>query len=509
MITKAQKSLEQKLKEYKKRFLVREHGNLVETGTRMMVDKFLTKILGYAEIEEIKPEYRVSDFDGGRVDYVVEVDGKIYFIVEAKPLGSKLDKKPLKQLATYALEMTVDWGLLTDGSTFKLYKLSGKGPISERKVFEHNIREEENLLEIGKDIMLLAKTNAHTNKLERHWKKIEAQKRAEQKRSKAEEDISLKELLFNESVLGAVRRVMKQQTEHPFSKEEAREFLEKWILIPVEGISPKRAAERKIVSHTGSAQSKNHSIEDYRWLALGSPTRQLFDLLNKQIEAIDSEGVQKKFLQWGIRYIWKGKKFIFLAPRSYGIGIHLLLPHHQLRDPEQKTWAVWDGNGAKMKVIQESDIPYALQLIRQLLEGAGAKREAERKIASHTGPAQSKNYSIENHKFLARGSSTRRLFDLLSKKIKDIDPERVQESVRQAVIHYKRDGKGFVDLQDLASGLNVYLYIPHAQLRDPERKTWDVSQKGQVSDGETKMKVAQEADILYVMEELIPQLLKK
>ena len=42
------------LKDYKKRYLTKDIGDLDESGTRIMINTFLTSILGYQELEEIK-----------------------------------------------------------------------------------------------------------------------------------------------------------------------------------------------------------------------------------------------------------------------------------------------------------------------------------------------------------------------------------------------------------------------------------------------------------------------
>ena len=52
-----QKKINEALKKYSKKYL---HGRLTEldeSGTRLMINEFLTDVLGYAPIEEIKTEY--------------------------------------------------------------------------------------------------------------------------------------------------------------------------------------------------------------------------------------------------------------------------------------------------------------------------------------------------------------------------------------------------------------------------------------------------------------------
>lgn len=60
MLTKAkQKQLFSSLKYYNKQFLKKANPDLDESGTRLMINSFLTDVLGYAPIEEVKTEYMI------------------------------------------------------------------------------------------------------------------------------------------------------------------------------------------------------------------------------------------------------------------------------------------------------------------------------------------------------------------------------------------------------------------------------------------------------------------
>lgn len=48
------------LKDYKKRYITKNIGDLDESGTRIMINTFLTTILGYQELEDIKTEYMIK-----------------------------------------------------------------------------------------------------------------------------------------------------------------------------------------------------------------------------------------------------------------------------------------------------------------------------------------------------------------------------------------------------------------------------------------------------------------
>ena len=58
------------LKKYSKKYLNANLNELDESGTRIMINTFLSDVLGYAPIEEIKTEYMIR---GTYADYVVQM----------------------------------------------------------------------------------------------------------------------------------------------------------------------------------------------------------------------------------------------------------------------------------------------------------------------------------------------------------------------------------------------------------------------------------------------------
>ena len=104
--------LKESLKTYKKKYLRKEFSNLDESATRIMTNNFLTEILGYKELEEIKTEYRIkSEY----ADYVVQLKRKKHFVVEVKSIDIDISEKHLRQSLSYAANEGIDWVLLLNG----------------------------------------------------------------------------------------------------------------------------------------------------------------------------------------------------------------------------------------------------------------------------------------------------------------------------------------------------------------------------------------------------------
>ena len=246
MPTTAQiKYLEKKLKEYKKRFLTKECEDLDEASTRLMVNHFLTDILGYAEFEEIKTEYAIS---GGYADYVIQIGRKKHFIIEVKAISLDLSDKHLRQATNYAANEGIDWIFLTNGSSVMLYRVLFNKPISVKRVFKHDIGKEKNLHNASKDIALLTKKSVENKKLEEHWERF-----------KVIEPEGLSKLMYHKSLITCVRRVMREKTGLSFSEMEVLDAMHGLITKQIENTKPIKPIERR----TKKSQTKKpHSEED-------------------------------------------------------------------------------------------------------------------------------------------------------------------------------------------------------------------------------------------------------
>src|ERR1700742_440601 len=108
------------LKAYKKKFLDKNLTELDESGTRLMINSFLSDVLGYLPIEEIKTEYMIK---GTYADYVIQINGVQHFLVEVKALSLQLSEKHLRQTINYGANEGVEWALLTNGRQFDFYKI--------------------------------------------------------------------------------------------------------------------------------------------------------------------------------------------------------------------------------------------------------------------------------------------------------------------------------------------------------------------------------------------------
>lgn len=113
---------------------------------------------------------------------------------------------------------------------------------------------------------------------------------------------------------------------------------------------------------------KAYDLSSYKF---SSDSRELFDILRKEIKALD-ERITEKFNQDYISYMFD-KNFVDIVPLKNGLKLYLNMPFNELqgeknlaRDMTNK--GHWGNGDIEVKLETKEDIPYCLGLIKQVLE---------------------------------------------------------------------------------------------------------------------------------------------
>lgn len=219
------KSLYESLKDYKRKYLRREFSSVDESSTRIMVNYFLTEILGYEELVEIKTEYRIrSEY----ADYVIQLKRKKHFVVEVKSIELDLNEKHLRQSLSYAANEGIDWILLLNGREIQLYKVNFGKPISTTLIFSLDLLKLEDFKRSAPLIWYLTKKSIEKGELDGFWK-----------RTNALEPSNLAKLLYSEDIVKRLRNSLRESTGILFQKEDIAESLCTLITSPVSFPKPK------------------------------------------------------------------------------------------------------------------------------------------------------------------------------------------------------------------------------------------------------------------------------
>lgn len=225
------------LKDYKKRYLSKNIGELDESGTRIMINTFLTSILGYTELEEIKTEFMIK---GTYADYIVQTGGKRHFLVEVKAFSLDLSDKHLRQAINYGANEGIEWAILTNGRQFQFYKILFEKPISEKLVFEIDFTAEDfKVKEAHEDLIHFHRDAVAKKSLSDLWA-----------RHTALEPKRIAGLLFSPHVLSFLRKELKSKYDTRFEDDEIIDALTDVVCneIPAEQLKiPRFKTKKKIL----------------------------------------------------------------------------------------------------------------------------------------------------------------------------------------------------------------------------------------------------------------------
>ena len=187
----------QSIKDYKKKFLDKPLGELDESGTRLLINHFLTEMLGYETLSEVKTEYMIK---GTYADYVIQIGGKRHFLVEVKALSLNLSANHLRQSINYGANEGIDFVLLTNGKVFELYKVLFEKPKSHELIFSLDFSELSNLKVIADQLQYLHKDAVLKKGLDVLWD-----------RHSALSPKNLSKLLFSTEVVKFLQKELKKK----------------------------------------------------------------------------------------------------------------------------------------------------------------------------------------------------------------------------------------------------------------------------------------------------------
>ncbi len=115
---------------------------------------------------------------------------------------------------------------------------------------------------------------------------------------------------------------------------------------------------------------KEKEVYDLNSYKFGSHSRELFDILSKEIKALD-ERITEKFNKMCISYKFD-TNFVSIVPlKNGGLNLYLNMPFYELQDEKnlaKKAKGNYGNGDIEVKLETKENIPYCLRLIKQALE---------------------------------------------------------------------------------------------------------------------------------------------
>ena len=104
-----------------------------EADTVTIITDMLAEVFGYDKYADITSEYAIR---GTYCDLGIKLDGVLQTLIEVKAIGLELKDSHVKQAVDYAANQGVDWVLLTNGITWRVYHVVFAKPIDHELVID-------------------------------------------------------------------------------------------------------------------------------------------------------------------------------------------------------------------------------------------------------------------------------------------------------------------------------------------------------------------------------------
>lgn len=343
--------------------------DLKEYPTRTIFVDPLLQALGWdvRDPDEVQLEY--PTIDGKSVDYAPKLNRKPVLFIEAKPLNDQLtDVKSITQVVGYAANDGVEWCILTNGFTYKVYRSTEKAEAPDKLLFEVSIDPEESegrsvpqiaeqfnrfsrdamargvLDEIGEQIFTTGKIRKALDKLFRD---------PPNNLIKIIRSVVSDESIKPVQIKGALQRLWAQSSEveipslHPVSEE---------------------VGKRGVEHRRGKDYGEDQHIE-------GKPREsvELFRTIDKFCRELDPTTVQRKYLKWYVSYMHGKAIFCCVHLQKSGLRIWLKLDYSHLENPPDYVRDVsrighWGVGDVEIGIDSLEKLQLSKSLIRQSFE---------------------------------------------------------------------------------------------------------------------------------------------
>jgi hypothetical protein len=172
-----------------------------ESDTVTIISDMLNEIFGYDKYTEITSEYAVKKTF---CDLAIKIDGKPLLLIECKSIGLDLKDDFVRQAVDYGSNAGIEWIILTNAKTWKVYKVIFAKPIEKELVYEFDFRQintkKQNELEM---LYYLCKEAITKSSIKNSLDEYHIQKQLLSR-------FLIGQILMTESIIDCVRRVIKK-----------------------------------------------------------------------------------------------------------------------------------------------------------------------------------------------------------------------------------------------------------------------------------------------------------
>lgn len=109
-----------------------------ESDTVTIISDMLFEIFGYDKYTEITSEFSIKKTF---CDLAIKINGTPKLLIEAKAAGLNLKEQHIRQAVDYGANSGIEWVVLTNSVTWKVYKIGFGKPVTADLVYEFDMTE--------------------------------------------------------------------------------------------------------------------------------------------------------------------------------------------------------------------------------------------------------------------------------------------------------------------------------------------------------------------------------
>jgi len=335
--------------------------DLKEYPTRVIFIDPMLEALGWDVRDPDEAELEYATIDGRSVDYALKLNRKPVLFIEAKPLRDPLaDIKSITQVVSYGANAGVDWCILTNGATYKVYRTTEKAEAPDKLLFEVSIDPKETAgMSIQQVAALLGRFSSDAM-AERVLDGIGEQIFTTAKVRKALDK------LFMAPPNTLVRLIRSTIGDHTVKPQQVRDALQRlWAQPPQVPITPPHPPTVKPPKVGRKEYTEERHTEDKPQEVI-----ELFRTIDKWCLELDPGRVQRRYLSKYVRYSHGKNIFCCVHVQKSGLRVWLKLDYSDLESPPEYARDVsrighWGVGDVELAIDNLDKLQDAKGLIRQ------------------------------------------------------------------------------------------------------------------------------------------------
>ena len=192
-----------------------------ESDTVTIIADMLTEVFGFDKYTEVTSEFAIKKTF---CDLAVKVDNKVKMLIEAKAIGLSLKDDHTKQAIDYGANSGIDWVALTNGITWKIYKVIFSKPIERELVYEFDFTQLSHKKASDIEMLFYLTRESLMKSAGSNLDDLRSQKQLVNR-------FMVGQMLLSDTVLDTIRKVYKKMSpELKLQNEDIREIVEHEVI---------------------------------------------------------------------------------------------------------------------------------------------------------------------------------------------------------------------------------------------------------------------------------------